>query len=69
MEVNFTNVDRIFIDLALKITSRTRVIVSALIHATLARSFLSLVKSPSLLFAVGILKNETLGVFLLLLQP
>ena len=49
--------------------SRTRVLVTTLIHAALALSFLSLVKSLSLLFTVGILKNETFGVLLLLLQP
>ena len=52
-----------------KSTPITRVLASALIHAAVARSFLSLVKSLSLLFTVGILKNETFGVFLLLLQP
>ena len=52
-EVNFKNVKM----WCWRSTSITRVLVSALIYAALARSFLSLVKSLSLLFTVGILKN------------
>ena len=68
-EVNFKNVDRILIVLVLKIHVYNSCFGERFDPCALARSFLSLVKSLSLLFTVGILKNETLGVFLLLLQP